>query len=95
MLEYCYVFMIRIYEKNRTENMKPVKPEWIPDEEKLEEVYDSMIEKFQDALFKSKSKDTRDEFLEDLTEGFKCWLQPHFLRNEMFGILTGTISTKQ
>lgn len=67
-----------------------MKPEWLIPEDKLEDVFDSMLEKFQDAVFKSKSKNTSEEFLEELTEAQRCWLQPHFLRNEMFTILMGT-----
>lgn len=74
MLEISYTMMINLYKSNKKEEDGPIPDEWIPSEDKLEEVFDSIFEDFQEAVFKAASKCTKEEFLESLKEENKQWL---------------------
>lgn len=63
-----------MYNSNKKEGDSPIPVEWLAAEEKLEDIYDTIYEEFQYAVFKSKSKCTREEFIEDLKETNKQWL---------------------
>ncbi|CDW77354.1 UNKNOWN [Stylonychia lemnae] len=89
MLEITYTFMIGLYMANKSSSDPDIPEEWYNDESKLEDAYDSMFEEFQNAVFKSKTRNTREEFLDELSQNNRSWLQPHYLRQRIFNKVTG------
>ena len=85
MLEISYVLMISVYKRNRKEEDAIIPESWIPNEYSVfQEAYEEILETFMDDVFNSKSKLSRDEFIESLKVANKKWLMPHYLRQQVF-----------
>lgn len=85
--------MLRIYKQYRKAEDPNIKDAWIyEDQDTLEEIYSELYDKFLDAVFGNQTKLSREEFIDLLQFDQKQWLQPHFLRQEVFAKIIGKLA---
>ena len=84
-MEIAYQLMMATYKTFKKPEDAFFPDEWLTtDEEKLKETYEELKESFLDQVFGSQSKLSKEEFIELLKATNKGWLQPHFIRQEVF-----------
>lgn len=64
------------------------------DDNQMQDIYEALLEEgYKDSVFVASSKLSKEEFIDKMKGEHKQWLQPHYLRQQVFLKVTGASSS--
>eukprot|EP00347_Sterkiella_histriomuscorum_P010838 403374731 len=85
MFDISYVHMINLYKAAKAPADSAIPETWLSlSREEMERIYAELFVQFLDDVFVLNTKHSKEDFIEVMRTSRKEWLQPHYLRQQVF-----------